>query len=87
MFRGLTGEITPDERSGTFVILLPTHTARTGKRTGKRTYRAHTAHILSHIDYTSIEHEIANLSFTSLLPFSLMFEIKEENYYLFTLYH
>jgi hypothetical protein len=40
------------------------------------------ARILSPIDKTSIEHRLTQLSFATLLPFSFMFKIKEENYYL-----
>jgi hypothetical protein len=42
---------------------------------------------LSPIDYTSIQHEITKLSLHSLLPFSFIFEIKEENYHHTTSYH
>jgi len=37
---------------------------------------------ISPIDKTSIEHRLTQLSFATLLPFSFMFKIKEENYYL-----
>jgi hypothetical protein len=82
MFRVLTGETMPEERSGTF---------RTHRKPNSYPCAPHIAHTsrayLSPIDYTSIQHEITKLSLHYLLPFSFIFEIKEENYHHTTSYH
>ena len=70
-----------DEPSGTFFFLSPTHRQRICPPYDRHTtaIRPPSARPLSPIDNTSIEHEIANLSLTTLLPFSFIIIKKEEN--------
>jgi hypothetical protein len=67
-----------DEPSGTFFILSPTYRAHIPRACAHPSAH-HLRAYLSPIVYTSIEHEIANLSLTTLLPFSFIIIKKEEN--------